>query len=209
MSKSIFLAGFVALWALWGVHPAVAFMPVIGEKAPEFMGVDSKGERVSLADFKGKPLILEWTNHQCPYVKKHYESGNMQRLQRQLTEAGAEWVSIISSAPGKQGYVDAATAEKLAVSRGAYADRVLLDPEGTIGRLYGAKTTPQLFLIDEQSVVRYMGAIDDRPSSRRSTLVGARNYLLEAWQAFSEGKKVVLASTKPYGCTVKYGNIGE
>ena len=186
------------------VSGSVFAAPEVGKLAPEFMGVGSNGQVVRLADFIGKPVILEWTNHQCPFVRKHYQSGNMQRIQRQLTEAGAAWISIISSAPGLQGYVEGEQANHLTATRGSYADRVVLDPTGTIGRAYGAKTTPQMFLIDEAGNLRYMGAIDDQPSSRRETLKGARNYLLEAWTAFRAGKKIKTAVTKPYGCTVKY-----
>lgn len=181
--------------------------PEVGKVAPQFSGLTSKGETISLADFKGKPVILEWTNHLCPYVKKHYESGNMQRLQRQLTEEGAVWVSIISSAPGKQGYVEAEMANELTAKRGVYADMVVLDPSGEIGRLYDAKTTPQMFLIAEDQTIRYMGAIDDKPSARKSTLKGAKNYLMEAWTAFKQGELAENTSTKPYGCTVKYSSI--
>jgi len=186
------------------ISGSVFAAPEVGKPAPEFMGVDSNGQVVKLADFVGKPVILEWTNHQCPYVRKHYQSGNMQRIQRQLTEAGATWISIVSSAPGLQGYVEGDQANRLTAMRGSYADRVVLDPTGTIGRAYGAKTTPQMFLIDEAGIVRYMGAIDNQPSSRRETLNGARNYLLEAWTAFRAGKNIKAAVTKPYGCTVKY-----
>ena len=180
--------------------------PEIGAKAPDFIGVDSNGKIRKLADFAGKPLILEWTNHQCPYVRKHYQSGNMQRLQRELTEAGAVWISIISSAPGLQGYVSGDKANQLTATRGAYADVVILDPSGEIGRAYGAKTTPQMFLIGEDSVIHYMGAIDDRPSARKSSLKGALNYVREAWYTFIAGKSVKHAITKPYGCTVKYAS---
>jgi len=197
---------FLIFVTLSGVSVAFA-APEVGAKAPEFIGVDTNGEQVRLADFAGKPLILEWTNHQCPYVRKHYESGNMQRIQRHLTEEGAVWISVISSAPGKQGFVTAKEADFLTASRGVYADRVILDSSGIIGRAYGAKTTPQMFLIDEESVIRYMGAIDDQPSSRRATLDGARNYLLEAWSAFKAGESIEVAVTKPYGCTVKYSSI--
>ena len=189
-----------------GATQFVSAAPVVGKKAPDFVGVDSHGQSVTLAQFKGKPLILEWTNHQCPYVRKHYNSGSMQRIQRQLTEEGAAWVSVISSAPGEQGYVDGAGANRLSATRGVYADQIILDPKGIIGRAYGARTTPQLFLIDENSVIRYMGAIDDRPSARRQSLKGARNYLLAAWAAFKAGIPVVPAVTKPYGCTVKYAS---
>ena len=202
----ILTLAFSILVVLCGVSVAFA-APEVGAKAPEFIGVDTNGEQVQLADFAGKPLILEWTNHQCPYVRKHYESGNMQRIQRRLTEEGAVWVSVISSAPGKQGYVMAQKANLLTTSRGVYANKVILDPDGIIGRAYGAKTTPQMFLIDEESIIRYMGAIDDQPSSRRATLDGARNYLLEAWSAFKAGESIEMAVTKPYGCTVKYSSV--
>jgi peroxiredoxin len=181
--------------------------PEIDKPAPSFSGVTSSGESVSLQDFAGKPVILEWTNHLCPYVRKHYESGNMQRIQRELTEAGAVWISIISSAPGKQGHVDASEANTLTTARGVYADMVILDPSGEIGRLYDAKTTPQMFLIDEEQTIRYMGAIDDKPSSRMSSLTGAHNYLVAAWQSFKAGQAITSMVTKPYGCTVKYGSV--
>jgi peroxiredoxin len=178
--------------------------PVIDKPAPEFTGVTSDGKIVSLADFKGKPVILEWTNHWCPFVRKHYNSGNMQRTQRRLTEEGAVWVSVISSAPGKQGHVKPAEANRLSAKWASYADMILLDGEGTIGRAYGAKTTPHMFLIDETGVLRYMGAIDDRPSVQLSSVKGARNYVLEAWKSFKAGEPIEVASTKAYGCTVKY-----
>ena len=196
-----------ALLLLVFCTPAAYAMPEIGKEAPDFVGVDSNGQTVQLTELRGKPVILEWTNHLCPYVRKHYESGNMQRIQRQLTEDGAKWISIISSAPGKQGHVTSEEANNLTASRGVYADRVVLDPEGTIGRAYNAKTTPQMFLIDEEGIVRYMGAIDDKPSSRPSTLDTATNYLLAAWDAFRDGETIKVANTKPYGCTVKYSSI--
>ena len=126
----------------------------------------------------------------------------MQRIQRRLVEAGASWVSVISSAPGKQGYVTAEEANQLTATRGVYADAVVLDPEGVIGRAYDAKATPQIFLIDELGIVRYMGAIDDKPSSRRASLKGARNYLLEAWTAVKAGERVKLSVTRPYGLSL-------
>lgn len=197
----------IAILALLAMPSNASDYPEVGKQAPAFTGMDTNGTTVSLGDFKGQPLVLEWTNHQCPYVRKHYESGNMQRLQRQLTEQGAKWISVISSAPGKQGHVSADEANRLTASRGVYADAILLDPEGVIGRAYDARTTPQMFLIDSEGVVRYMGAIDDKPSSRKSTLDGARNYLVEAWTAFKAGQKIETSTTKPYGCTVKYSSI--
>lgn len=181
--------------------------PINGQVAPEFTGRTMMGETVSLQQYRGKPVVLEWTNHECPYVRKHYSSGNMQRTQRTLTEEGAIWISIVSSAPGKQGYVDAAQAQQLTASRASYADVVILDPEGEIGRLYGARTTPHMFLIDEEGVLLYQGAIDDKPSANARSLEGAENYVLSAWQEFSSGQTISNINTKPYGCSVKYSSV--
>lgn len=183
--------------------------PINGEPAPAFKGLTMLGETIHLSDFVGKPVVLEWTNHECPYVRKHYGSGNMQRTQRTITEQGAVWISIVSSAPGKQGFVTASEAQRLTAERGAYVDHVVLDPSGEIGRLYEAKTTPQMFIIDEDGIVRYQGAIDDRPSANRRSLEGATNYVLAAWSALRSGERVGAANTKPYGCSVKYGSAGR
>jgi len=189
-----------------GAAEAVLAGPQIGKEAPSFEAYDSNGKLVALADLAGAPVILEWTNHDCPYVRKHYQSGNMQRLQRDLTKQGVTWVSIISSAPGLQGHVSGEEANQLAAKRGSYADITLMDPKGLIGRMYGAKTTPHMFLIDKNQIIRYMGAIDDRPSTQRSSLQGATNYIREAWAALIAGKNISNPSTKPYGCSVKYAS---
>ncbi|WP_020399043.1 redoxin domain-containing protein [Kordiimonas gwangyangensis] len=180
--------------------------PVVGKEAPLFEGTTSGGATISLEDFRGKPVMLEWTNHECPYVKKHYNSGNMQRTQAALTEDGVTWISVISSAPGQQGYVSADEANDLSESRGVYADYIVLDPDGTIGKLYKAKTTPHMFLIDADGTLQYMGAIDDQPSARESSLEGAKNYALAAWEALKAGETIAETSTKPYGCSVKYAD---
>ncbi|WP_417460747.1 redoxin domain-containing protein [Kordiimonas sp.] len=180
--------------------------PVIGQPAPTFEGMATDGTTISLEDLKGKPVMLEWTNHGCPYVQKHYDGGNMQKTQRALTEDGVVWLSIISSAPGTQGYVSPEEADELTASRGAYPSHVILDPEGKIGRLYDAKTTPHMFLIDASGTLEYMGAIDDKPSARPSSLEGAHNYALAAWEEVKAGEAVSENNTKPYGCTVKYGD---
>ncbi|TNE66923.1 MAG: redoxin domain-containing protein [Alphaproteobacteria bacterium] len=195
---------FAAALALTSVAGNAA--PVPGQPAPAFTGTTSKGESISLSDFKGKRVVIEWTNHECPYVRKHYESGNMQRLQRALTEEGAVWISVISSAPGTQGFVSPAEADNLTASRGVYADHVVLDPEGAIGRAYEARTTPHMFLIDTDGTLRYMGAIDDKPSANKASLDGATNYVANAWAAVRDGQTVEPASTRPYGCSVKYGD---
>lgn len=178
--------------------------PVIGQAAPTFSIVDTAGKTRSLGEFKGKTVVLEWTNDGCPYVKKHYGSGNMQKLQQDTTKSGVVWLSIISSAPGKQGYVNGAEADALTRSRGAEPTAVLLDTKGDVGRLYDAQTTPHMFVIDKTGVLRYMGAIDDQPTTERSSVPNARNYVREALAALSSGRKIAETATDPYGCSVKY-----
>lgn len=201
-SRRTVIAAFV-FGAMATAIPAGA-TPVPGQAAPGFAGVNSLGEAVSLADFEGQKVILEWTNHDCPYVKKHYETGNMQQLQRDMTAEGVVWLTVISSAPGTQGHVSAAEANTLTESRDAAPTHVILDPDGVIGRSYEARTTPHMFLIDEDQELQYMGAIDDKPSTRHSTVDGAKNYLRNAYAQVSAGDAVSEASTQPYGCSVKY-----
>jgi peroxiredoxin len=178
--------------------------PIVGKPAPEFTATDTNGKSRSLADYKGKTVILEWTNDGCPYVKKHYGAGNMQKLQQEITAAGGIWLSIISSAPGKQGYVKGAEANQLTASRNAKPTAVLLDPAGAIGRAYEAQTTPHMFVVDAKGTLRYMGAIDDQPTTDASTIPAARNYVREAFKAVSSGGTVAETATDPYGCSVKY-----
>lgn len=180
--------------------------PQIGAPAPDFTVMDTAGNAVSLSSFRGKPVILEWTNHDCPYVRKHYGSGNMQSIQRDLTEDGAVWLTIISSAPGLQGHVTPEEADRLTASRGAYASHVLLDEDGTVGRLYRARTTPHMFLIDADGLVQYMGAIDDRSSPNPDSLKDATNYVRAAWSAYRAGDPIGETVTRPYGCSVKYAD---
>ena len=180
--------------------------PEIGASAPGFDGKTSTGETISLSDFAGQTVVLEWTNDGCPFVQKHYETGNMQATQEAVNEKGGVWISIISSAPGKQGHADAARAAMLTDTRGAQPDHVILDPSGDIGRLYAAKTTPHMFVIDGAGVLRYDGAIDDQPSANHATVDGATNYALAAFNAVTAGAPVETAQTKPYGCSVKYGS---
>jgi len=201
LMKKIFVAATLAMVTAGGV---IADGPVVGKEAPAFTLTDMSGKSVSLADYAGKPVMLEWTNHGCPYVQKHYNSGNMQKTQRALTEDGVIWLSVISSAPGKQGHVDGAGAEKLTTSRGAYPTTVLLDPTGEVGKLYNARTTPQMFMISGDGTLTYQGAIDDKPSANPKSLEGATNYALAAHAALKAGKPMDPSSTKPYGCGVKY-----
>jgi peroxiredoxin len=175
-----------------------------GAPAPSFTGTDTKGVQHTLAQYRGKIVVLEWTNHECPYTIKHYATGNMQALQAAATDAGAIWLTVASSRPGTQGYVDSAAADQLTASRRAKPTAVLLDPAGQIGRLYGAQTTPHMFVIDGAGTLVYMGAIDDRPAASHASVRGARNYVQEALDALAAGRPVAVASTRPYGCTVKY-----
>lgn len=178
--------------------------PKIGEAAPAFTLTDSKGKSHSLADFRGKYVVLEWTNNECPFVVKHYKSGNMQAQQKELTGKGAVWLSIISSAPGKQGHVDGATADQLTLSRGAAPTAVLLDPKGEVGRQYDAKTTPHMYIVAPDGKLIYMGGIDSVPSSDAADIAQATQYVKVALTEAMAGKPVTDANTRPYGCAVKY-----
>lgn len=197
----------VACFCLAFANAGAWSKPVNGEEAPPFSGVGLSGHAVRLEDFRGSYVVLEWTNHECPYVRKHYNSGNMQKTQRALTEDGVVWLSIISSAPGKQGHVSVDQAQALTTSRGSYANDVILDPKGIIGRLYEAKTTPHMFLIDPEGTLLYQGAIDDIPSASVRTLEQATNLVLAAWNDVKAGRAITKANSKPYGCSVKYSDI--
>lgn len=187
---------------------AVAIMavasPQVDQAAPGFTGTTSDGATVSLSEFKGQKVILEWTNHDCPYVRKHYGSGNMQMLQKKAAADGIVWLSVISSAPGKQGHVEAEEANDLTATRKAAPAHVVLDPSGDIGRLYAAKTTPHVFIIDEAGVLRYNGAIDSIPTSNTADIARADNYVTAALERVKAGQPVVVKQTRPYGCSVKY-----
>jgi peroxiredoxin len=176
----------------------------VGEAAPDFTAAASNGKTFHLADYRGKFVVLEWHNNGCPYVGKHYKSGNMQRLQKQWTARGVVWFTIISSAPGKQGYVTATEENDYLAKMQAAPTAALLDPTGEIGHHYGAKTSPQMVVINPQGVVIYDGAIDDRPTTDLSDVEGATNYVNLALEQAMAGKPVETAATRPYGCSVKY-----
>jgi len=205
-SRRTFLAGLAALGGSGLVRPETARAAIakVGTAAPPFSIPATTGKTVSLADYKGKIVVLEWTNHECPYVRKHYESGNMQALQKEITAEGVVWLTLISSAPGEQGSVTAAQADQLTSSRGAAPTAVLLDPTGAVGKAYGATNTPHMYVIDKAGMLAYAGAIDDRPTSRRSDVQGAQNYVRAAVQAVESGQSVKTPVTRAYGCTVKY-----
>ncbi len=175
-----------------------------GENAPDFTLKDSAGETRSLSDFEGKTVILEWTNHECPFVQKHYGSGNMQQLQSAYTEDEVVWLSVISSAPGKQGYVSGEEADALTDSRNAKPSFVLLDPSGDTGRAYDAKTTPHMYIIDGEGVLQYAGAIDSIPTANPADIEKATNYVNQAMTELASTAPVSEPLTRPYGCSIKY-----
>jgi hypothetical protein len=184
--------------------PVLAVVP--GTPAPDFKGTDSTGVQHSLSEYRGKFVVLEWANQGCPYDRKHYLSGSMEAQQREWTAKGVIWLSVISSAPGEQGYVTPAEENTYLKTMHAAPTAVLLDPEGTIGRLYGAKTTPHIFVVDPTGKLIYQGAIDDKPTTEQEDLKGARNYLNETLTAAMAGRPIQMASTRPYGCSVKYAH---
>lgn len=183
--------------------PALA-APTLGQAAPAFTAVDADGKTRSLADFKGKTVVLEWTNNGCPYVKKHYGSGSMQGLQKSAVKDGVVWLTVISSAPGTQGYLTPAEAKVWKTSAGAGSTSILLDPEGKVGRAYDAKTTPHMYIVDKAGKLVYMGGIDDKPTADPASLKGAKNYVTAALADVKAGRPVAQAATRPYGCSVKY-----
>ena len=192
----------MALGWLSAAPPAGAV--TAGELAPDFTLTDSTGAERSLTDFKGQVVVLEWFNPECPFVRKHYGSGNMQALQAAATARGVVWLTIVSSAPGRQGHLLPEEASAVIRNEESRQTALLLDPKGTVGRLYGAKTTPHLFLIDPEGRVRYAGAIDDRPSVNPDDIPGATNYVQRALDELLAGQPVSITTTKPYGCSVKY-----
>ena len=179
--------------------------PKVGEAAPAFTLPAHDGKTHSLSDYKGKTVVLEWTNAECPFVKKHY-AGNMQALQKTYTGKDVVWLSINSSATGKQGHVDAAGATKLVMDKGAAPTLVMLDPAGTVGKAYDAKTTPHMFVIDKAGTLVYAGAIDSEPSADPADIPAATPYVKNALDEVLAGKPVTNAVTKPYGCGVKYAS---
>jgi peroxiredoxin len=176
----------------------------VGQPAPDFTGADSNGKQHSLSQYKGKTVVLEWTNHDCPYVKKHYNSGNMQALQKDATANGIVWLSIISSRPGKQGHVSGKQANELTASRNASPTAVILDESSEIGLLYGAKTTPHMYIVDKSGQLVYMGGIDNTPSKDEDDIPKSKNYVRTALDEMAAGQAIKESITRPYGCSVKY-----
>ncbi|ACE84182.1 thioredoxin family protein [Cellvibrio japonicus] len=183
--------------------PLVLAEAVPGKPAPDFSLEDANGKNHALADYKGKWVVLEWFNKDCPYVKKHYGSNNMQSLQAKYGEQ-VEWLTIISSAKGKQGYLEPAQAVKVKADHNMVSEALLLDPSGATGKAYGAKTTPHMYIINPDGQVVYAGAIDDNDSANPAVIPTSKNYVAAALDEALAGKPITTASTRPYGCSVKY-----
>ncbi len=177
-----------------------------GAAATDFKLTDASGRTVRLSDYRGKTVVLEWNNPGCPFVQRHYDSGNMQKTQGLASAGGAVWLTINSGAPGKQGHMDAAAARKFVADKKAVPAHYLLDPKGVVGKGYAAKTTPHIYVIDGAGVLRYQGAIDDKPAARVEEMPAARNHVLAALGEIKAGKAVSVARTQPYGCSVKYAD---
>ncbi|GAC1645800.1 MAG: thioredoxin family protein [Acidobacteriaceae bacterium] len=184
----------------------VSFAAKVGEPAPDFTGTDSNGKTEKLSDYKGKYVVLEWHNQGCPFVRKHYESGNMQKLQRDWTAKGVVWLSILSSAPGQQGFVSAAEENAYLKKMHATPTAAILDPKGAIGHLYSAKTTPQMVVIDPKGNIVYDGAIDDHASTDKADIPNSKNYVDAALKTAMAGERIDPGMTRPYGCSVKYAD---
>ncbi|WP_088346025.1 MULTISPECIES: thioredoxin family protein [Rhodomicrobium] len=199
----------LALGSVTGFATGASAKPEIGKPAPDFSAVDTKGKTVALSALRGKTVVLEWTNADCPYVRKHYGAGNMQKLQGEAAAEGVVWLSLISSAPGEQGHVSPAEADQLTASRHAEPASVLLDEKGKIGRAYDARTTPHMFVINGDGTLVYMGGIDDKPTTSQTDIQGATNYVRLALDAVKSGKPVATPVSRPYGCSVKYSPQDE
>lgn len=187
-----------------GLLSSAAMATTVGEPAPGFTLTDSNGKSHSLPDFKGKTVVLEWTNAECPFVKKHYGANNMQAQQAEATASDVVWLSINSGAPGKQGHVDGAGANALMAAQGFKSSAYLLDASGDTGRAYAAKTTPHMYVIDGEGILRYNGAIDSIPSADQADIPKADQYVQLALAELAAGKPVSVSSSRPYGCSVKY-----
>ncbi|HEX8443901.1 MAG TPA: redoxin domain-containing protein [Allosphingosinicella sp.] len=185
---------------------ASAAAPVVGQPAPNFRLSDMNGRAVTLSDYRGKTVVLEWHNPGCPFVQKHYGSGNMQKAQAAAAQQGVVWLSINSGAPGKQGHMDAAAAKAMVGKVGAKPTAYLLDHKGVVGKAYDAKTTPHMYVINPKGTLVYAGGIDDKPTANPADVAGARNHVLAALGEIKAGKAVSVATSRPYGCSVKYSD---
>ena len=197
---------FMLAVAFTAIVAAPAAAQQVGKPAPNFQLKDVNGKSVSLAAFKGKTVVLEWNNPQCPFVRKHYDSGNMQKTQAAARREGVVWLTINSGAPGKQGHMSAAEAKAQVAKEKSVVTAYLLDPSGTVGKRYGAKTTPHMYVIGKTGTVLYNGGIDDRPTPSKADIERANNLVLAALSDVKAGKAVATPSSRPYGCAVKYSD---
>ena len=202
---SVAAIGFVAVSDRVDVIPYSAAQ-ALGKTAPAFKLTDVNGKAVSLADFRGKTVVLEWHNPGCPFVKKHYGSGNMQKTQAAAAKDGVVWLTINSGAPGKQGHMSGAEAKTLLAQAGARPAAYLLDPRGVVGKAYDAKTTPHMYVVNKTGSLVYAGGIDDKPTANPADINGARNHVLAALAELKAGKAVSVTTSRPYGCSVKYSD---
>jgi len=194
----------VALTSILTTAIQASDSPPVGSAAPDFSLQDANGKRHSLSDYKGKYVVLEWFNPECPFVKKHYGSANMQKLQQNFTSKGVTWLTIDSAAPGKEGNLTPEQANKTAAKWNMHSTALLLDPEGKAGRAYGAKNTPHMFVINPEGKVIYEGAIDNKPTPYPEDIPQATNYVKVALDESMAGKPVSTPSSRPYGCSIKY-----
>lgn len=194
------------LMAVAVIAPTAAAAPVVGQPAPDFRLTDVNGKAVSLSDFRGRTVVLEWNNPGCPYVKKHYGSGNMQKTQAAAAKDGAAWLTINSGAPGKEGHMSRPEAKAALAKSGAKSTAYLLDPQGAVGRAYGAKTTPHMYVVNKTGTLVYAGGIDDKPTANPADLAAARNHVQAALSELKAGKPITVATSRPYGCAVKYAD---
>jgi len=175
-----------------------------GAAAPNFTLTDASGKAVQLADYKGKTVVLEWNNPGCPFVQKHYNSGNMQKTQAAAKAQGVVWLSINSGAPGLQGYMVGPQAQAFVTTQKANPTAYLLDPKGNVGHLYAAKTTPHMYVVNAKGALVYQGAIDDKPTGNPADIAVAKNLVLAALSDVKAGRAVATPESRPYGCSVKY-----
>jgi peroxiredoxin len=186
--------------------PAAASQGIVGQPAPAFSAADVGGKPVSLADFKGKTVVLEWVNPGCPYVRKHYDSANMQATQKNATAQGVVWLSVNSTHASHYDYRKPAEMAAWMKAQSAAASATLMDSDGKVGRAYGARTTPHLYIVDAKGTLVYAGGIDDKPSANPADTRTAKNHVNAALADVLAGRPVAQASTRPYGCSVKYAD---
>lgn len=206
MMTRVFRAAICSLSMMLAAGVPAAWAVTAGDTAPAFTATASDGSIVSLSDFAGKTVVLEWTNYHCPFVRKFYDAGKMQELQKSYTDKGVVWLSVISSAPGKQGHLNVANAAEAITVEGGHASHVLLDEAGTVGRAYDAKTTPHMYVITPEGMVAYAGAIDSIPSTKGEDIAKAEHYVVNALDHVLQGEDVTVGATTAYGCSVKYGD---